>query len=105
MKQLRAGKNVFLWLPGYLPLLNCRLVRYVSFISAREMSLDHEVCIGSLYSFDCKPKLSSVLKVVAKEWIEKGPASLLAWDPEDQQQAGPGQDRPSKPTLLPSSLG
>jgi len=75
LKQLRAGKNVFLLLPGSLPLLNCHLVRCVSFLSAREISFDREAHICSLYSFSHKPELSSIAKVVAKEWIENGPAS------------------------------
>lgn len=105
MKQLRAGKNVFLLLPGYPPLLNCHLVRCVSFLSAREISLDCEACICSLYSFYHKPELSPIPKVVAKEWIENGPASQLDLDTEDQQLAGLGQDIPSEATLMRFSLG
>lgn len=74
MKQLRAGKNVFLLLPGYLPLLNCHLVRCVSFLSAREISFDREARICLLNSFSHKPELSPVPKVVAEEGIENGPA-------------------------------
>lgn len=37
------------------------------FLSAREISLDHEVCIYVVCSFYLKPELSPVPKVVAKE--------------------------------------
>lgn len=79
MKQLSAGKNISQLLPGYLLLLNCHLVRYMWFLSAREISLAHGGCICVVYSFHHTPELCLFLKWWQTNELGTTPPPYWAW--------------------------